>query len=401
MLAAVEYGVLGPFSVRCDGVYVHIPRGKQRALLAALLLSAGRVVSVDDLSWALWGGAPPLSARVTLQNYVKRLRTVLDDAAHHRIGTIPPGYLIRLQPGELDAERFESLLHVGVAAIQTGDWVTGARELRAGLALWRGEPLAGVPSPVLALTEAPRLAELRLQALEARIDADLHLGRNAEVVPELRKLTVEHPLRERLHARLMLALYRDGRQGDALAAYQAVRYTLVSELGAEPCPELRALHQKILAHDAALSVPPPAAPATCGRFCPARRGAREAGAREAGSWRLAGLKPRQGRQDSSHGRVTSGKASGPGVPVQEPAWRVAVNTSFSQSVWSGPHPARTVAAPAAGIAVPEAAVMYPAILRWTPSQSRATRGQSGRIHVPSLPVHRYQSCLRDALTSRG
>lgn len=253
MLTAVEFGVLGPFSVRCDGDHVHIPRGKQRALLAALLLRPGRVVSVDDLSEVLWGAAPPLSARVTLQNYVKRLRAMLGDAGHLRIGTVPPGYLIRIEPGELDAERFESLLATGRAAIRAGEWETAARRLREGLALWRGEPLDGVPSPALALTDVPRLTELRMQALEARIDADLHLGRNAEVVPELCKLTAEHPLRERLHALLMLALYRDCRQGDALAAYQAVRGVLVRELGAEPGPELRALHQKILAHDAALA----------------------------------------------------------------------------------------------------------------------------------------------------
>jgi DNA-binding SARP family transcriptional activator len=245
--------------VRQGGALVQIPHGKQRILLAALLLNAGRVVSADDLSDTLWESAPPVSARATLQNYVKRLRACFGDSGHRLIKTTTPGYSIQVGTGELDVHRFESLLAAGRGAARSGAWEDAAARLRDALSLWRGEPLGGVSSTVLALREIPRLAELRLQAVEARIEADLHLGRHAEIIAELHRLSSDHPLRERLHAQLMLALYRDGRQADSLAAYQAVRDILVRELGAEPGAELRELHRKILAHDAGLAGPPAAA----------------------------------------------------------------------------------------------------------------------------------------------
>ena len=154
--------------------------------------------------------------------------------------------MIRVDAGELDVTRFEALLESARAAAREGSWDTAARQARAALSLWRGEPLADVESDVLAAREVPRLAELRLQALEARIDADLRLGRQAEVITELRQLVGTHPLREHLHALLMLALYRGGRQAEALAAYRTTRRVLVEELGVEPGAELRELHQRIL-----------------------------------------------------------------------------------------------------------------------------------------------------------
>jgi DNA-binding SARP family transcriptional activator len=253
-----EFGLLGPLMVRRGGVAVPVPRGKQRAVLAVLLLNAGQAVPVHELAETLWGSVPPPSAPVSVRNYVKRLRHALGEAGRARISTQPPGYLISADPGELDVSQFEALLEAARAAARDGSWEAAARQARAALSLWRGDPLADVESDALALREVPRLTELRLQAAETRLDAHLHLGRYAEVIIELRQLVGAYPLRERLHAQLMLALYRDCRQAEAFAAYQDARDILVAELGTEPGSELRALHQQILTGDPALAVAQPA-----------------------------------------------------------------------------------------------------------------------------------------------
>ena len=255
MTVSAEFGLLGPLRVRCGGAEVTVPRGRQRAVLAALLLNAGRVVSLDDLTEVLWGAHPPPSATVTVQNTVMRLRQSLGEA-RSLIRTQPRGYLISIVDGKLDVSRFEDLLRDAQAAVRNDSWPEAAGAAAAALALWRGEPLADAGSELLIAREAPRLAELRLQALEARIDADLHLGRHKQVISELRRLANAHPLRENLHGLLMLALYRDDRQGEALAVYTAARRTLVEELGAEPGSGLRQLHQQILAADPALTLRP-------------------------------------------------------------------------------------------------------------------------------------------------
>jgi len=252
MASNVEFSLLGPLVVRCDGVAVPVPPGKQRAVLAALLLNAGQLVSVDELTWLLWGWAPPPTAQVTVRNYVKRLRHALGAAERDRIRTMPHGYLITATADELDLTRFAALVQSAQVAVRDSAWERAAAQARAALALWRGEPLADVEAETLTARELPRLEELRLQAVEARIDADSHLGQHAEVVAELRKLVIAQPLRERLHGLLMLALYRDGRQGEALACYTDARRVLVEELGAEPGAALRDLHQRILAADPAL-----------------------------------------------------------------------------------------------------------------------------------------------------
>jgi DNA-binding SARP family transcriptional activator/tetratricopeptide (TPR) repeat protein len=257
MAAGTKFCLLGPLTVRCGGTALAVPRGRQRAVLAALLLSANHVVSVDELAEALWGADLPPSARVSVQNYVMRLRHTLGQAGS-RIATQPHGYLIGVEDGELDIARFEALLSEARAAARESRWPQAAGRAAAALALWRGEPLADTGSDVLAAREAPRLAELRLQATETRIDADLHLGRPGEVIGELRQLARAQPLRERLHALLMLALYRDSRQAEALAAYRQARRVLVEELGTEPGPELRQLHQQILDADPALVLTGPA-----------------------------------------------------------------------------------------------------------------------------------------------
>jgi len=258
MAQDMEFWLLGPLVVRRGGVVVPLPRGHQRAVMAALLLSVNQVVSVDELAEVLWEQKPPASARVTVQNYVKRLRTALGQADRDRIGTRPDGYLIHVGAGELDVAQFEVLVAAARAAARNGSWDQASADANAALGLCRGEPLADVGSQVLALREAPRLVEMRLQALEARVEADLHLGRHADVIPELQRLTRERPLREHLHALLMLALYRCGRQGEALGAYAGVRGTLMEELGAEPGSELRELHRRILVSDSGLAAPRPA-----------------------------------------------------------------------------------------------------------------------------------------------
>jgi DNA-binding SARP family transcriptional activator/tetratricopeptide (TPR) repeat protein len=261
-----EFFLLGPLGVRTDGTPVPVAAAKRRALLAALLLRANQVVPVGDLAEVLWGEGLPSDARSGVQNYVMRLRQALG-AAGSRITTQPQGYLIRVEAGELDLDRFEGLLRDARTASRQARWPDAAGHAAAALALWRGEPLADLGSDMLSAREGPRLSELRLQALETRIAAELQLGRHGEVIGELRKLAVEHPLRERLHGLLMLAFYGDGRQAEALAAYQHARTVLVDELGSEPGRDLKRLHQQILTADPAVlltatgaAVPAPASP---------------------------------------------------------------------------------------------------------------------------------------------
>jgi DNA-binding SARP family transcriptional activator/Tfp pilus assembly protein PilF len=262
-MAAMEFCLLGPLIVRCGGTVVPVRRGSQRALLATLLLDANHVVSMDTISETLWGADPPPSAAVTTRNYVSRLRQALGEAGHARISVQPSGYLISVDASELDVSRFEDLLAAARAAARSARWDQAAAHAGAALSLWRGEPLIDVQSAALHQREVPRLAEMRLQALETRIDADLRLGRHPDVIAELQRLIHAHPLRESLHTLLMLALFRGGRQGEALAAYQHARRVLVDELGVEPGVQLRELHQRILAGDPELVVSEPV-PAAAG-----------------------------------------------------------------------------------------------------------------------------------------
>ena len=264
MTGAAEFGLLGPLTVRLDGATVVIAPGKQRALLAALLLSAGRPAGAGWLAEVLWGPAPPPSARVSVQNYVLRLRRSLADGGPSRIVTQGGGYRIDVGSGELDVQRFESQVAAGRAAARAGQWAAASAALAAGLALWRGEPLAGISSPALLARERPRLSELRLQAAEARIEADLQLGRAGEVIPELRQLAAAQPLRERGHALLITALDQDGQPAAALAAYETARRVLADELGADPGTQLQQLHARLRARAAppgpGRRPPPPSVP---------------------------------------------------------------------------------------------------------------------------------------------
>jgi DNA-binding SARP family transcriptional activator len=243
----VEFRVLGPLEVEEDGRLLKLGGAKQRSLLAALLLRANEVVSRDRLIDELWGASPPDTAPTALQVYVSQLRKAL---GRDLILTQPPGYLIRVSDGELDLHRFERL----VAKARAEEPAQAARLLREGLALWRGAPLAELGDSV-ARAERARLEEQRLAALEQRIEAELALARHAELVPELEGLVREQPLRERLRGQLMLALYRCGRQADALQVYRSGRRLLDEELGLEPDDELQRLERAILNHDPLLDSP--------------------------------------------------------------------------------------------------------------------------------------------------
>jgi DNA-binding SARP family transcriptional activator len=243
--------------VRCDGVSVPLPKGRQRTLLAVLLLRRGHALSAAELAELLWAPGPvPRSAAVTVRTYVKRLRQSLGPGGRDRVVTAPDGYLIRVEPGELDIAVMEQELAAAWASARAAAWDQAAVQAGAALGLWRGEPLADAELPPLAAQETARLAEMRLQARELRIEADLALARHAEAVTELPQLIAAYPVRERLYALLMLALYRCGRRAEALDTYRAARDVLAEEVGADPGPGLRALHQQILHDDPALALPP-------------------------------------------------------------------------------------------------------------------------------------------------
>jgi DNA-binding SARP family transcriptional activator len=256
----MRFGILGPLLVDDGEGLVGVPGGRQRVLLAGLLVHAGQAVSAETLAEVVWDGSPPPGAVDTLRTHVMRLRRVLGPRAGGRLLTRYPGYLVEAEEDEVDLLRFGRLCRDGSVAVRAGSWLEASQILAEALSLWRGPTLADVPSQLLQRDEVPRLEQLRLQALEWRIDADLHLGRHADLIGEMHSLAAAHPLRERFGAQLMLALYRGGRQAEALAAYQRIRQVLVQELGAEPGSELRELHQQILTADPALQVPDGAAP---------------------------------------------------------------------------------------------------------------------------------------------
>ncbi|WP_370352983.1 BTAD domain-containing putative transcriptional regulator [Catenulispora sp. EB89] len=248
----LRFDVLGAVTVTRDGMAVPITAAMPRAILAALLMQANKPVPATRLKAGLWGDSPPRSAAASLNNHVLRLRRHLADAKRDRIRVTEAGYAIRIQDGELDLNDFVELHARGQQAVMRGDWAVAAAELRRMLALWRGEPVADVDSAILCAAERERLSEMRLQALGWRVDAELHLGRHAALIAELRVLTREHPHNETFPAQLMLALHRSGRHADALAEYQRVRVLLRDELGVRPGPELVGLHARILARDGAL-----------------------------------------------------------------------------------------------------------------------------------------------------
>lgn len=254
----LDFRVLGPLEVFDGERLLALGGTRQRSVLAILVLQHGETVSSDRLIDELWGEKPPADAQTALQQHVSRLRKGLEP--HAVLVTQAPGYALEIEPAQVDVERFRELVERGRAELDEGAPNAAAETLRRALALWRGRPLADLANESFALAAARGLEDERIAAVESRIDADLACGRNAELVSELTLLVRAHPLRERLRAQLMLALYRSGRQSDALKAYADARLSLVAELGLEPGPELQALQQAILTHDESLRAPqPPAA----------------------------------------------------------------------------------------------------------------------------------------------
>jgi DNA-binding SARP family transcriptional activator len=248
----IEIKILGPLEVVCDGAPVGLGGPRQRALLALLLTRSGTIVPRDRLIDELWGHDPPRSAVNVLQTYVSHLRKALPAG---RLVTRPPGYSLHVEPDELDLHRFEKLVAQGRRSFAEGDAEAASLGLRQALALWRGPALADVVEADFARIEATRLEELRLAALEERLQADLALGRHGEIIGDLETLVAEHPLRERLRIQLMLALYRSDRQSEALAVYREARSTLVDQLGIEPGQGLRDMEAAILRQDPSLDSP--------------------------------------------------------------------------------------------------------------------------------------------------
>jgi WD40 repeat protein/DNA-binding SARP family transcriptional activator len=260
MSSRLEFRILGPLVVRIGGEAVPIGGPKQRALLALLLLSANRVVSRERLVEELFAEQSINSADHALRNQVSRLRKVLAPTSldEPRLVARPPGYLLRVDPGELDLEQFEQLLAEGREALGEGDAAHAADTLRRAEELWEGRPLADLELEPFARVDVERLEELRLAAVEERIDAELALGRHLALVAELEVLCAEHPYRERFSAQLMLALYRSGRQAEGLDVYRRTRRLLIDELGLEPGTALQELERGILTQDPSLgNVSPP------------------------------------------------------------------------------------------------------------------------------------------------
>jgi DNA-binding SARP family transcriptional activator len=243
--AVIEFRILGPLEVVGDDGPIALGGQKQRALLGLLLVHAGEVVATDRLITDLWGEQPPRTATTSLQNFISQLRKLLGPGV---LETKPPGYVLRVDPEGFDLARFERRVAEARGAVPA----ERAQRLRDALALWRGSPLADLAFETFAQGEIRRLEELRLDALEARIDADLDLGAGGELVGELESLVVQFPLRERLRAQLMLALYRAGRQADAIQAYHDARRVLVEELGVEPGPALKQVYTSILRQERSL-----------------------------------------------------------------------------------------------------------------------------------------------------
>ena len=257
----LEFHILGPLEVLDDGSALPLGGPKQRALLALLLIHPGEVVSVDRITEDLWGDHPPKTAQTSLHVYVSHLRKLLEPErgkgeAASLLASRAPGYVIDVDPEQLDLTRFQRLASQGRLSLDAGDPRAGGAALHEALGLWRGPALADFLYEPFAQSEIARLEELRLSCTEDRIDADLACGLHGPLVGEIEGLTRAHPLRERLRAQLILALYRSGRQAEALEAYTNARETLVEELGIDPGPALQELNRAILNQDPSLDVKP-------------------------------------------------------------------------------------------------------------------------------------------------
>ncbi len=304
----MEFRILGPLEVWDEGREVSLGGPKRRALLAVLLLHPNEVVSADRLIDELWGEDSPERAAAALRVNVSRLRKALPQDV---LTTRSPGYVIRVEPDQLDLARFERLVDEGRSLRARGLTAEASERLRDALSLWRGPALTDFAYESFAQAAIPRLGEIRLAAVELRIDADLALGRHDELVGELEALVTEHPLRERLRGYLMAALYRSGRQAEALDAYQDARRVLLDEFGIDPNPALQELERAILRQDPSLDVRSAGtrrSPGGRGAVDPRRHHARGARRRAARGGRAARAIP-AARHDPGQARVGRSRAS--------------------------------------------------------------------------------------------
>jgi YVTN family beta-propeller protein len=361
----VEFGVLGPVAARRDGRELLLGGPKQRALLAILLLHANEVISRDGLIEGLWGERPPATAAHTLDNYVSRLRKALGP---DRLARRPPGYVLRVDPLELDLDRFEQLRQEAREQLARGRPREAAATLRSALALWRGAALADVLYEPFAALEAERLEERRVSALEERIDADLELGHAADLIPELEQLVRENPFRERPLAQMMLALYQSGRQADALAAFQTGRRHLAEQLGLEPGPALQELQRKILDHDPSLGLRGPRPRVRASRWLSGRRLAAAGAAVAVAAGAAAGIMLGTGGTKASSATAGTHQVIGLRVDSRRSDQRIPV---------SGAAAALTASAGSLWLADPDAG----AVLRLDP----AARAVADQIPVGGSP----------------
>jgi DNA-binding SARP family transcriptional activator len=305
-----------------DG-WLSIRAAQPRVVLAVLLAQAGQVVSADRLVDELWGDHPPRTALNTIQGYVARLRKLFGDGPGTRLLTRDRGYLLEVADGELDSHLFDRLVEAGQRSVAGGDLAAGVEQLVEALALWRGPALHDVPASPVVTAEVSRLEQRRLTALEARLGAELALGRHLETVDELQRLVAEYPLREQLRCHLMLAMYRCGRRAEALDVYRHGRAVLVAELGMEPGPELRELERAILADDRTLA----GATAPSSRVTPAQVPADVSGftGRQSALHQLDGLLPSRG---PAVGIVTVAGTPGVGKTALAVHWAHRVRDRF-------------------------------------------------------------------------
>lgn len=271
----MQFRILGPIEVWNGAGWTPVPAAKQRALLAILLLRSGRVLERDWLIETLWNGQAPASAGRLLSHYAWRLRTLLPDAGRW-LRTVPSGYLLEVEPDQVDHQQFSGLVAAGSAAARNGEPGRAVDQLTAALALWRGRALLGARSLPVIEAAAGQLEQLRVDARESLAESQLGCARPGDALAGLAELTMEEPYRERSWRLLMLALYRVGRRSDALAAYQRLWQVWTDQLGVEPSQELRELHRRMLADDASLRPDraPPARPAQLPADLPAFTGRR-------------------------------------------------------------------------------------------------------------------------------
>ena len=286
----MEFRILGPLEVLDGNRAVEIRGDIQRALLAILLLNANAVVATDRLIDELWEDSPPASGNTALQVRVSQLRKGLGQDRDGPIVTRAPGYLTEVGPDQLDLHRFERFVQDASRALEEGDPATASDKLRSALRLWRGPALADFGYADFARAEITRLEELRVAAVQLRIEADLVLGRHAQLVSKLRGLVLEHPAREQLRAHLMLALFRSGRQSEALAAYQDARREFIEQFGIEPSPALQELEGAILRHDPGLDRSDPQSTSAGSRAVPS-----SSSRARSGGWKACSTSPPRSR----------------------------------------------------------------------------------------------------------